>query len=230
MIKKLFIIALMCNLSTAGAAICTTPNAIKIPANTPFYLGPNAYNIVLPPPQTPPSYNPSAYGLAILAARDTWNVTNAAHRIGDWNLKVSSSDCPTGLPFQIGAFGFAGSTCASVIYNPYVNSNTLAFVDYNQWCYGCGTMSVSVNLNFAWSTNPLPHQYDVQSVMTHEFGHVLGLMHQDGGACNPQNAIVSKTCASDINRETMGAETYDGETCMRDLTANDISSANFLYP
>lgn len=215
---KLLSVGLIFGTSVAGA--CVLSGATRVPANTPVALGPAVFNAMQADP---------AIGMAILAARDAWDVTNASNRIGDWSGVVTGADCPAGQPLQVGAIGFANSTCPTITgYFGNNSANILAFVDYYaMFCTQCGTRSVTLNLNFAWSLNPAPGQYDIQSVLAHEFGHVLGLAHEDAGVCNTSSSL---SCASSPGRETMGAQTSSGETCMRDVSANDIASANSFYP
>lgn len=217
--NKLLGIGLIFGTSIAGA--CVMSGATKLPANTTVALSPAVYNAAVANP---------AIGTAILAARDAWDATNATNRIGDWSGVVTGSDCPAGQPFQVGAIAFANSTCQTITAYYGGNSSTiLAFVDYYSGiCTQCGTKSVTLNLNFAWSLNPASGEYDIQSVLAHEFGHVLGLAHEDGGTCS--NTSASPACAGSPNRETMGGQAYPGETCMRDLSTNDIASANGYYP
>lgn len=204
MLKKIVCIGLVLA-STVGSA-CQSGIG-KLTYGSPVSVGPTVYNVVV---------SNAAYAAVIYNSRNAWNVTNAANYIGDWSGQVTSSDCPTG-PMQIGAlaFSYSGGTCG---FLP-ASGAALAFTDN-------ATRSITMNLNYAWSLNPGPGEYDIQSVLTHEFGHVLGLGHEYAGVCGSD---VPPSCAQNPGRETMGAKTTPGETCMRDLAPNDIDSANALY-
>src|SRR5713101_1155618 len=172
---------------------------------------------------------------AILAARDAWDVTGAVNRIGDWSGIVTGSDCPVGQPLQIGAFDFFSVSCPVV--DASLNGQTaLAITDVVATdfpCPQCGTLSISVNLAYAvhvnlphFSLNPNPGQIDLQSVLTHEFGHLLGLRHMKGVTCTTDQGLC---CAQDPNKNTMQSDTCRGDTCQRDLSQIDIANANTLY-
>lgn len=86
---------------------------------------------------------------------------------------------------------------------------------------------MSINLAKMFSFNPEPGQYDVQTVLTHEFGHMLGLWHMTGSSCG--NFV--QTCAGDPNLNTMSFQIQDGTMCQRDLAFYyDIVNANAAYP
>lgn len=169
-------------------------------------------------------------GLALVNARDAWDSTFAHDRIGDWDGQTPGSDCPYGRPLQVGAFDFNRTDCTTI--NAYRNAgylppNALAIVDYYPFiCAGCGTKSVTLNLAVAWSLSPGPTDFDVQSVLTHEFGHMLGLAHMNGFGCNDS---LAPDCTLYSARNTMTANTPGGDTCERTLSGIDVSNANSLY-
>lgn len=235
MIKRLaaFCVALL--FSTAGIAQqCQLWIAQPIQPNTLFDLGPTMYAAAIAHPEIQ---------TAVVNARDAWDQTNAINRIGNWSGVTTLSDCvawrgSTVTSLQVGLLAFAGSTCPTVIANmpanPPPGTIILAFVDYyaRSGCLfpSCATKSLSLNMDVAWTSTPgLDGLMDLQSVVTHEFGHVLGFAHMENGNCSPDPNTFSPTCATSPNRETMQRYIYNGEDCSRTIQANDISSANSLY-
>ena len=216
--------------ATVAAAQCQLQGFTQLPSNppTPIALGPLMVSYASTYPEV---------ANAIAAGRDAWNVTDAHDRIGGYGGQTNS-DCPLNQPFQIGAHNFTYDQCATTQaygYNippPNPNEKYLAYVDYFPWyCAGCGTKSISLNTDgVAWAVNPGPGQYDLQSVIAHEFGHVLGLGHMraDYGFCLEQNG---PSCAQDPNRSTMqrNMPAGTGETCARNLNGQDIGNANYWY-
>ena len=220
------VLSLAC--ATNAMAQCLLPGFAQLPLPPPaVYLGPlmNYFAVTYPD-----------VGAALVGGRDAWIVTDANGRIGGFG-GVTGSDCPLGQPLQIGAHHFELDGCTTTIaygfnYHPAnIDQMTLAYVDYfPSQCVGCGTKSISLNTAAPWSTAPQAGQFDIQSVVAHEFGHVLGLGHIRGtsAACN-QNT--GPSCAVDSNRNTMQSNTpYGvGETCGRTVTGYDKLSADYAY-
>ena len=179
---------------------------------------------------------------------NAWNAPglNTAGRLTGWNAgSATASDCPLGQPFQVGAMDFfnpnEGGACLTVTANGLNNMAAnavdvpLAFVDYHAYtCPGCGTKSVTINLAVLWSVSGTPSvgQRDLQSVMAHEFGHVLGFGHNSSTLAGACNIYTTPTCAAAPNKSTMENINYPGPTeiCGRDLGYYDILYANQIYP
>ena len=89
-------------------------------------------------------------------------------------------------PTQIGDFPFARTPCATNVaygFNKGLNPlggerNPVAYVDYFvSECTSCGTKPLILNLNYAFSVDGTPKdgEYDLQGLLSDEFGHVFGL-------------------------------------------------------
>ena len=195
---------------------CKFPHFSQLPPYTALSLGPTLKSILDAYPQL---------WTVLGAARDAWDGTHARDRIGDWNGVVSASDCPVlngqGLPIQLGAMDFSQGGCAAI-----GSGQAAAVTDYEPFCSGCGTKSIVINTNVMWSFNPGPNEWDVQSAMAHEFGHMLGFTHQAYNECR-ENIYLG--CADPNVKNTMNFY-FTGETCERDLSHWDIDNANLVYP
>ena len=70
---------------------------------------------------------------------------------------------------------------------------------------------IVINSDFPWRNNGSTAGFDVQNVMTHEFGHMLGLDH------------------TNVAWATMIEGTNKGDTWKRTLEQDDLNGFNFLY-
>lgn len=220
--NALILSTLILSASIANAqVICPLYPFQQLSGNSSYALGPLMANYYYTIPQV---------ANAIESARSVWNSTDANGRLAGPSVWVTTSDCPTGQPFQLGIYSFSSSSCPALTKHN-VSPNTLAFVDYHidplNTSLGVASRSVSINLDLAWSDNPNTSQYDLQGLMTHEFGHVLGLAHAENGWCGV--SFQQPTCSSMPPRETMHHLTHMGETCSRTLETHDVYNANHLY-
>ena len=232
------------------------PTLSMLPMDTKFAAGPLAIQTVLGPIAGLPTNSHTA----ILNGMHAWNApdVNTRGRLAGWSGVITASDCPLGQPFQIGLMNFfllpEGGSCWTVLANRLSTEDTnpvmvaLAFSDYDPTlCTGCGTKSIVINTAVVWSTDGagLPGQRDLQSVMAHEFGHVLGMgHHKSSGSMQFPDcySAQSPTCVQNPNRSTMENINYavsepinsttpnKYETCGRDLGELDKAFANQLYP
>lgn len=220
LVVSLTMAALFGSSTLAAAQQCRLFNFAQLPPTT-LALGQVMYFYAVNYPEV---------AQALVSARDAWDSTHAIDRIGEWNGQFMRPDCPNSQSLQVGAFDFNDTSCSTI--NAYRNAgflppSALAFVDYYGFvCPGCGTKSLTLNLAVAWSVNPGPMQYDLQGVLTHEFGHMLGLAHMNGFKCEDSFA---PNCALYSDRNTMTANIPDGDTCERTLSGIDVGNANSLY-
>lgn len=96
------------------------------------------------------------------------------------------------------------------------DTGTLALTTYSYDGNNHLTDSDTVfNSYYTWSTSGEAGKYDVQNVMTHEFGHWLVLNDLYGGG---------------DTEKTMYGYVSTGETKKRSLDADDINGINYIYP
>lgn len=72
-------------------------------------------------------------------------------------------------------------------------------------------VDIVINIDFPWRNNGSTAGYDVQNVMTHELGHMLGLDH------------------TDVAWATMIEGTNKGDTWKRTLEQDDLNGFNAIY-
>lgn len=140
--------------------------------------------------------------------------TAVANAMNAWN------SC--GMKFAINN-GFDCHGCSSGL----VSKNFIVFTDGTRWADDPSQTSVTVitfdgltpeyiliylNANLKWSTKSTPgsDEYDVQSVITHELGHAIGLDHSSAGSA-------------------MNGPYQPGTVSMRTLNQDDINGAISLY-
>jgi hypothetical protein len=107
-------------------------------------------------------------------------------------------------------------------------TNTIAYS--RTWTQGSGASYHAVESDLVWNARDFPpspngasNQQDIQSVITHEFGHHLGLAHT-GPEGGPPG------CGELIPTATMYGFSSNGDTTNRSLHIDDIASISMTYP
>jgi matrixin len=164
---------------------------------------------------TPPDYLTS-----IITGAETWdNVPSAYWEFEYGGLTSVNSDGQdnTNLVF----FDFQG-----VNFSP--GTNTIAYS--RTWTSGSGANYHAIESDLVWNARDYPPspvgafgQQDLQSVITHEFGHHLGLGHAGpiGGPPGVGPLILAAT---------MYGTSSSGDTTKRSLHIDDIAGVSQIYP
>ncbi|MBI1929449.1 matrixin family metalloprotease [Candidatus Poribacteria bacterium] len=140
--------------------------------------------------------------LEAVLADDGWNAISFVST--DW-LKATD-----GLPVGITN---AGATCTWSVSDPIGSppQHGVVKIDFLR------AFDIVINAEvFQWTVGAKPNHYDVQSVITHELGHVLSLGHSDDDPRAP-------------DAPTMVERMYSNDTKLRTLEADDIAGVQSIY-
>lgn len=166
---------------------------LSIPAQAATYTG-HHWNFANPTyvPVTIKSNVPSAWNTAIARSMSSWNGANAKFRF------------------------IAGSADHTVAYgNVWFAPDALAITYIREWW---GTRitdrDTDISSRYSWDVNGAYNTYDIQNVMTHEFGHWIELDDLYGSA--------------DYWR-TMYYASQTGETYKRSLDPDEIGAIRIIY-
>ena len=149
---------------------------------------------------------------AISAAMNTWNsVKHASTNSNLVTMKCTSVASVNTIEFAEAQFNYAGNT-----------EPTLSDVDSSIIV----SAKVLINIDRYWATDgSSPLSYDLQTILTHELGHVLGVAH-----CHEENPYYStecvnpSTCSSNIMKPLISLNEV-----MHTLSAYDKASYQLIY-
>ena len=80
--------------------------------------------------------------------------------------------------------------------------------------YYIAEADIEINSDVPWYNNGSANGYDIQNVMTHELGHMLGLLDEYNGT---------------YSESTMYYDTDYGETKKRTLEQDDLNGFNVIF-
>lgn len=146
---------------------------------------------------------PSTWQSRFSSARSVWN------GVGGAKIDLIRNDSSYGIRAYDGhidgAFGVLGQAIRYWPWNTYISSATIEIDEDENWYTGSSASGIAGN------------QFDLQSVMTHEIGHAVAIMHTNAA------------CAGTL-RPTMCDALPIGTTYFRSLTTDDANALSYLYP
>lgn len=170
----------------------------------------------------PHTSTPNNYIPAIDAGADTWTEETASF----WVFERGDPAPNSNLAWDGVNLIFFDPNNSSGIFPP----GTDAIAASQTWTIGSGPNYRADESDLVWnsrdytpSPNGAPGQYDIQSIVTHEFGHHLGLGHQGTPGSPPG-------CGETIQQAVMYGYAYPGDTSHRDLHVHDIAGVASIYP
>ena len=181
---------------------------ISLPAYAYFYNGYHWADEDLPvsfwinPTDIPAHISQQDYINALVMAFETWNAVESSYMVFDYGdttlLENDHFDSQSTVLWNISGSGMQSNELARTIGRTHPSTNELIEVD----------TEFNGTINWSVTNDQADTEKDLQSVMLHEAGHWLWLLHEEG---NP--AIMSPS--------------YDG--IRRELFADDIFGISHIY-
>ena len=156
----------------------------------------------------------------INAAADSWTNLESCYWVFEEGALTSTTNA-TQDNINLVFFDFQG-------VNFPTGTSTIAFS--RTYTSGSGTGYHAVESDLVWNARDFPPsptgqagQQDLQGVMTHEFGHHMGIGHA-GPVGGPPG------CGPLLGSSTMYGTASSGDTTKRSLEPDDIAAASIIYP
>ena len=155
---------------------------------------------------------------AISAAAQTWNTTGANFKfIGGVSTTANTGACGGGGTDGHNTIGWSAQTgnVLAVTCSWYGGTPVGGFSAASEF-------DMQISPTWQWTTSTSGVQVDLQSVVTHELGHALGLQHPDNG-----HGI---TVNPGPHPEDVMYSTYTAGSIKRSLSADDLAGELAIYP
>ena len=156
---------------------------------------------------------------AISAAAATWSSSGANfHYIGGATTTLGTGACGGGGTDGHNTIGWAAQTgnILAVTCSWFGGGTTGGFSNASEF-------DMQISPSWPWTVSTSGVQVDLQSVVTHELGHALGLQHPDNGS-GTQGGVPGP------HPEDVMYSTYSAGTIKRTLAADDIAGEMAIYP
>ncbi|MGH2633591.1 MAG: matrixin family metalloprotease, partial [Tepidiformaceae bacterium] len=155
---------------------------------------------------------------AISAAAQTWNTTGATFTfIGGVPTSAGTGGCSGGGTDGHNTIGWSAQSgnILAVTCSYYGGVPVGGFTPATEF-------DMQISPTWQWTTSTSGVQVDLQSVVTHELGHALGLQHPDNGH--------GVTVNPGPHPEDVMYSTYTAGTIKRALSADDTAGEMAIYP
>lgn len=172
---------------------------------------------------------------AIYAAFTTWEDVESASV--SFNYQGTTTDEHT--PVDPDDENVIGWNADAYGYEYYTYAFGVAFIMwYDTETFQIDESDIILNIYWQWTTTGGTNKYDIQGIMTHEIGHLLGLDHTDWeveyglmDAVDFTQTYPERAAATMISGPTFYAtHTASDEVLMRTLEQDDIDGISILYP
>ncbi len=146
-------------------------------------------------------------------AFSTWTAPNATCTPGITGIELAPSSSTQIVGYTVGQ---PNQNLVGVSTDwPYVGVENLALatLTYDQTTGEIlgADLELNAQVSWSWEETPPPEKVDLQSVLTHEVGHMLGIAH------------------SDVEDSVMIASYQPGSTTLRKLSSDDVTAVCTVY-